>query len=86
MREALDGVNRYPDGASFALREKLVSTRLDVSEEQLVFCCGGRRAARTAREGRCSRPASEVVFAWPSFAMYPIVVKGMGATATYRCR
>jgi histidinol-phosphate aminotransferase len=25
-------------------------------------------------------PGDEAVFAWPSFAMYPIVVKGMGAT------
>ena len=39
MREELEGVHRYPDGASFALRAAMAA-RLDVAEEQLVFGCG----------------------------------------------
>jgi len=41
VRDALDGVHRYPDGSSYALREKL-SGRLEVQPEQLVFG-GGRQ-------------------------------------------
>ena len=36
IRAAAAGLHRYPDGASFALRERLAE-RLDVAEDQLVF-------------------------------------------------
>ncbi len=79
VREALDDVNRYPDGASFALREKL-SARLGVEGEQLVFGCGGDEIFELLAKVFFA-PGVEVVYAWPSFAMYPIVAQGMGATA-----
>jgi histidinol-phosphate aminotransferase len=78
VREALEGVNRYPDGASFKLREKL-SQRLGVDSSQLVFGCGGDEILELL--AKCFvGPGDEVVYGWPSFAMYPIVVKGMGGT------
>ncbi|MGH0038472.1 MAG: histidinol-phosphate transaminase [Myxococcota bacterium] len=79
VRAELDGVNRYPDGASFALREKLAG-RLDVASEQLVFGCGGDEILELLAKVFLG-PGREAVFAWPSFAMYPVVVQGMGATA-----
>ncbi len=78
VREALAGVHRYPDGASFALRRKLAA-RLGVETAQLVFGCGADEILELL--AKCVLgPGDECVFAWPSFAMYPIVVRGMGAT------
>ena len=75
---ALDEVNRYPDGACFALRSAL-SERLSLAPEQLVFGCGADEVIELLAKALLG-PGDECVFAWPSFAMYPIVVKGMGAT------
>jgi histidinol-phosphate aminotransferase len=78
VRRALEDVHRYPDGASFALRSKL-ATRLGVGQDQLVFGCGGDEILELVAKAFLG-PGDEAVFAWPSFAMYPIVVRGMGAT------
>ena len=77
VRAALEGVHRYPDGASFALREKL-SGRLEVDPEQLVFGAGADEILELLAKVLLG-PGDEAVFAWPSFAMYPVVVQGMGA-------
>jgi len=76
--EALGGVNRYPDGASFELRVRLAE-RLGVDVEQLVFGCGADEILELVMKCFVG-PGDEVVHAWPSFAMYPIVAKGMGGT------
>lgn len=78
VREAVAEAHRYPDGASFALRARL-SAELGVEPEQLVFGCGGDEILELLAKSFLG-PGDEAVFAWPSFAMYPIVVKGMGAT------
>jgi histidinol-phosphate aminotransferase len=70
-------VNRYPDGACFELRKKL-SGRLGVAPEQLVFGTGGDEILELVAKAFLG-PGDEVVYAWPSFAMYPIVAQGMGA-------
>ncbi len=75
-RAALEDSHRYPDGASFALRAKLAD-RLDVGEEQLVFGCGADELLELLVKVLIG-PGDECVYAWPSFAMYPIVVQGMG--------
>ena len=77
VRGALPRVHRYPDGASFLLRRAL-SRRLDVPEDQLVFGCGSDELLELVAKAFVGE-GDEVVYAWPSFAMYPIVVKGMGA-------
>jgi histidinol-phosphate aminotransferase len=79
VREALEGVHRYPDGASFALRERL-SSRLGVDSEQLVFGAGSDEVLELLAKVLLG-PGDEAVFAWPSFAMYPVVAQGMGATS-----
>jgi len=78
VQRALAGVHRYPDGASFALRSKLVA-KLGVAPEQLVFGCGADELLELVAKAFLG-PGDEAVFAWPSFAMYPIVTRGMGAT------
>jgi histidinol-phosphate aminotransferase len=71
-------VHRYPDGACFELRAKL-SRRLGVAPEQLVFGCGADELLELVAKSFLG-PGDRCVFAWPSFAMYPIVTRGMGAT------
>lgn len=78
IRGAAAGIHRYPDGASFALRGKLAA-RLGVSEDQLVFGAGCDEVLELIAKTFVG-PGDEVVYPWPSFAMYPIVVTGMGGT------
>jgi len=78
VREAAAGTHRYPDGACYALRQAL-APRLGVGPEQLVFGCGADELLELLAKAFLG-PGDEAVYAWPSFAMYPIVVKGMGAT------
>ena len=79
MREALDDVNRYPDGYGFELRARLAE-EFSVDPAQLSFGCGADEILELLAKSFLG-PGDECVYAWPSFAMYPVVVKGMGATA-----
>ena len=78
VRQALAGLHRYPDGACFRLRDKLAE-RLAVAPGQLVFGCGADELLELVAKAFLG-PGDECLFAWPSFAMYPIVTKGMGGT------
>ena len=75
---AAKGMHRYPDGASYQLRRALAE-RLDVAPGQLVFGCGSDEVLELVAKAFVG-PGDEVVYAWPSFAMYPIVTQGMGGT------
>jgi histidinol-phosphate aminotransferase len=77
VRDALASVHRYPDGACFELRAAL-ARRFSVAQSQLVFGCGADELLELVAKAFLGA-GDEAVFAWPSFAMYPIVVKGMGA-------
>jgi histidinol-phosphate aminotransferase len=77
MRRALEGVHRYPDGSSWHLRRALAA-KLGVDGAQLVFGAGADEILELLVKVLLG-PGDECVFAWPSFAMYPIVVQGMGA-------
>lgn len=72
----LADVYRYPDGACFVLRARLAE-RLGVAQDQLVFGCGADEVLELLVKTFLA-PGDEVVMPWPSFAMYPIVVRGMG--------
>lgn len=79
VQAALGEMHRYPDGGSYRLRHKLAS-RLAVAPEQLVFGTGSDGILEFL--AKCFLgPGDEAVYAWPSFAMYPIVVGGVGATS-----
>jgi histidinol-phosphate aminotransferase len=79
LRAALGEVHRYPDGSSFRLRRKLAA-RLGVEPGALVFGTGSDGILEFLAKAFLA-PGDEAVFAWPSFAMYPIVVGGSGARA-----
>jgi histidinol-phosphate aminotransferase len=75
--QATEGLNRYPDGSSYYLREALAS-QLGVAPEALIFGTGSSELLEIL--AKCVLgPGDEAVFPWPSFAMYPIVTRGMGA-------
>jgi histidinol-phosphate aminotransferase len=77
MRAKLAEVHRYPDGAAFRLRTALAK-RFAVDPGQLVFGCGADELLELLAKSFLG-PGDEVVYAWPSFAMYPVVAQGMGA-------
>ena len=77
FREAED-LNRYPDGSCYYLREALAA-KLGVSPEALCFGAGSDELLELLVKTFLG-PGDEVVYAWPSFAMYPIVTTGMGGT------
>jgi histidinol-phosphate aminotransferase len=72
-------VNRYPDGASFKLRAPLAK-RLGISPSQLVFGTGADEIFELLVKCFVG-PGDEVVYPWPSFAMYPVVTQGAGGVA-----
>ena len=78
-RRAAAAAHRYPDAHCGELRSALAE-RLDVGGEQLVFGCGSDEILELLAKAYVG-PGAAVVFAWPSFAMYPIVTQGMGGEA-----
>ncbi len=78
LRAAAAGVHRYPDGGSFRLKRRL-ATHLRVAPEQIVLGTGADEIFELLAKAFV-RPGDEIAFAWPSFAMYPIVAQGAGAT------
>jgi len=79
LHAAVGGVHRYPDGHVFALRRKLAE-QLGVSGASLVWGNGSSELLELLAKTFLG-PGDPVVHAWPSFAMYPIVIQGMGATS-----
>lgn len=78
MREALSGVNRYPDMGAVQLRAALAE-HLGVTPEQIAVGTGSSALCQqlvTATAG----PGDEVAFPWRSFEAYPIFAQVAGAT------
>lgn len=79
MERVLPLLNNYPDGSARALRRAL-SERLGFPEEMVVLGNGSNELIRLIGQA-VLRPGDEVVFAWPSFVVYPMVAQMFGATA-----
>lgn len=78
MQAVLPRLNRYPDGAVVALRQKLAA-RLQVPVDSVAVSNGSNEMLRLIAQATL-RPGDEVVFAWPSFVVYPMVTALFGAT------
>ncbi len=78
MEAVLHRMNRYPDGAASALRWKL-SEKHGVPLEQVVVTNGSNELLRLVAQA-VLRPGDEVIYPWPSFIVYPMVVNIFGAT------
>jgi histidinol-phosphate aminotransferase len=75
---ATEELNRYPDGSCYYLRQA-VEKQIGVPGDQLIFGCGSDEMLEILVKCVIGE-GDETVFPWPSFAMYPIVTRGMGGT------
>lgn len=79
MKALAKHTNRYPDGSARALRSALCE-KLGCPDSHLAIGNGSNELIRLIAQA-VLRPGDEVVFAWPSFVVYPMVAQLMGATA-----
>ena len=76
---ALRGLNRYPDPNKSLLRRR-IAERCDVSPAMVAVGNGSCEILLAAAEAMLE-PGAEVVYAWPSFSMYPQLAAMTGASA-----
>jgi len=79
VTRALGGLNRYPDPTSSALRTAL-SDRYGVPAHRIAVGNGSCDILLAAGEALLE-PEAEVVYAWPSFSVYPHLAAASGARA-----
>jgi histidinol-phosphate aminotransferase len=82
VREAIErasaGLNRYPDPTNSLLRRRL-SERYGVPRERIAVGNGSVDLLLAAGEALLE-PGAELLYAWPSFSMYPHLGASSGAT------
>jgi histidinol-phosphate aminotransferase len=76
---AMAGVNRYPDPTNAALRRKLAD-RTGVPANRIAIGNGSCDILLAAGEALLE-PGAELVYAWPSFSIYPHLAAASGARA-----
>ena len=74
----LTGVNRYPDPTNAKLRAAL-SDRYEVPASRIAIGNGSCDILLAAGEALLE-PGAELVYAWPSFSVYPHLAAATGAT------
>jgi histidinol-phosphate aminotransferase len=79
ITEALTGLNRYPDPTNSALRSRL-SDRYGVPANRIAIGNGSCDVLLAAGDALLE-PGAEVVYAWPSFSVYPHLAAASGARA-----
>src|SRR5690242_17431471 len=77
IARAASGLNRYPDQYARRLRGRLAE-RFEVEPAQVVIGNGSCEILLAAAEALCE-PGAEIVFAWPSFSIYPHLAALTGA-------
>jgi len=77
IREALKDLNRYPDGYSYRLRQRLAD-KLRVGEQEIVFGNGSNEIIELLTR-TFLQEGDEVIMPAPSFLMYEIMVQAVGA-------
>jgi histidinol-phosphate aminotransferase len=75
----LRGLNRYPDPEKSLLRRR-IAERCDVETGKVAVGNGSCEILLAAAEAMLE-PGAEIVYAWPSFSMYPHLAAMTGATA-----
>ncbi len=79
IRGVLEGLNRYPDPTNGVLRRRL-SERYGVPAERIAIGNGSCDILLAAGEALLE-PGAELVYAWPSFSVYPHLGAASGARA-----
>src|SRR3954453_21770764 len=78
ITRVLGGLNRYPDPSSSRLRGAL-SNRYGVPADRIAIGNGSVEILMAAGEALLE-PGAELVYAWPSFSVYPPLAAPSGAT------
>jgi histidinol-phosphate aminotransferase len=79
IQAALPGLNRYPDPTNSLLRTRL-SERYGVPASRIAIGNGSCDILLAAGEALLE-PGAELVYAWPSFSVYPHLAAASGARA-----
>ena len=79
LQGALAGVNRYPDPTAARLRRRLAD-RYELPASRVAVGNGSCEILLAAAEAMLE-PGAEIVYAWPSFSMYPHLAAMTGARA-----
>src|SRR3954452_7473752 len=79
IQKALPTLNRYPDPSGTRLRRAL-SDRYGVPAERIALGNGSCDILLAAGEALLE-PGAEIVYAWPSFSVYPHLAAASGARA-----
>jgi len=79
IAKSLGGLNRYPDPTNSALR-KALSDRYDIPVQRIAIGNGSCDILLAAGEALLE-PGAELVYAWPSFSVYPHLAAASGARA-----
>ncbi len=74
---AAGGLNRYPDQHARRLRRR-IAERFDVDPARIAVGNGSCEILLAAAEALCE-PGDEILFAWPSFSIYPHLAALSGA-------
>ncbi|MFN2612905.1 MAG: histidinol-phosphate transaminase [Solirubrobacterales bacterium] len=77
IQGAAAGVNRYPDPGARRLRQA-IADRHDLDPGRVTLANGSCEILLAAAEALCE-PGSEIVYAWPSFSIYPYLPALSGA-------
>ena len=77
VEAAMRGLNRYPDPANSALRQR-ISDRTGVPLGRVAVGNGSCEILLAAADAMLE-PGAEIVYAWPSFSMYPHLAAMTGA-------
>jgi histidinol-phosphate aminotransferase len=77
---AAAGVNRYPDNARVALRTAL-GEHLGGVDPERIWAGGASNELGTLLAMAFGGPGTSVLYAWPSFSLYPIAARTAGSEA-----
>ena len=77
IERAAGAMNRYPDPAATLLRER-IAVRHDADPASIAVANGSCEFLLAAAAALCE-PGDEIVYAWPSFSIYPYVAPLSGA-------
>ena len=82
IKGALRGINRYPDGGCFYLKQKLAK-KLGLSPRNLIFGCGSDEIIVLAIRAFIDK-GDEVVIARPTFLIYELASRVAGARIKFQ--
>jgi histidinol-phosphate aminotransferase len=77
IRSAASAMNRYPDPGATLLRRR-IAERYETEPGRVAVGNGSCEILLAAAEALCE-PGAEIVYAWPSFSMYPYLAALSGA-------